>query len=222
MLKKYWYILVILGMCVGFGIYHSIQSNKIRELKAKNNILSAVNDTLKVYKNKLGTLSSEKEAINVDYKALKGSYAILNSGYKELFDKIVLLENKNKLISATNIKQAATIDSLLNSKPIEVAPNYFQFKDSTEYLQYSMFFNTSIPKTPTLLIEKINVPNNLYVSHRFEKDKVIVSVNNSNDKYYKVNDINSYIIPIEQKKKSDWLTSGLVGFAGGILIMLLK
>lgn len=209
-------------MCVGFGIYHSLQSNKIKELKAKNNILSAVNDTLKVYKNKLGTLSSEKEAINVDYRDLKHSYNLLDKGYKELFDKMNVLENKNKLISATNIKQAVVIDSLLNLKPIEVAPDYFQFKDSTKYLQYSMFFNTSIPKTPTLLIEKINVPNNLYVSHRFEKDKVVVSVNNSNDKYYKVNDINSYIIPIEQKKKSDWLTSGLVGFAGGILIMLLK
>ena len=58
---------------------------------------------------------------------------------------------------------------------------------------------------------------------KFEKDKIIVSVSNSNDLYYRVNDINSYIIPIEaKKKKSNWLMSGLIGFGGGILIMLLK
>lgn len=73
-----------------------------------------------------------------------------------------------------------------------------------------------------MLIKNISIPNTLYVSHTFQEDKIIVSVNNSNDKYYKVNDINSYIIPIEQRRKSDWLTSGLVGFAGRILIMLLK
>lgn len=223
MIKKYWYIFVILIMGIGFGIYHYIQSNKISTLQAQNSVLSAVNDTLRVYKNKLGSFTYEKQAINVKYTDLKKMYDLLDRGNKELFDKMTTLERKNKLITATNIKQLVTIDSLLNVKPIEVSSNLFQFKDSTKYLQYNMFFNTSVPKSPTLLIDKISIPNNLYVSHKFEKDKIIVSVTNSNDKYYKINDINSYIIPIEAKKnKSNWLKYGLIGFGGGILIMLLK
>lgn len=223
MIRKYWYIFVMLVMGLGFGIYHYIQSNKISKLQAQNSVLIAVNDTLRVYKNKLGSLTYEKQAINVKYTDLKKMYDLLDRGNKELFDKMTILEKKNKLITATNIKQSATIDSLLNLKPVEVSPNLFQFKDSTKYLQYSMFFNTSIPKSPTLLIDKINIPNSIYVSHKFEKDKIIVSVSNSNDLYYRVNDINSYIIPIEAKKnKSHWLKYGLIGFGGGILIMLLK
>ena len=210
-------------MGLGFGIYHYIQSNKISKLQAQNSVLIAVNDTLRVYKNKLGSLTYEKQAINVKYTDLKKMYDLLDKGNKELFDKMTTLERKNKLITATNIKQSVTIDSLLNVKPIEVSSNLFQFKDSTKYLQYSMFFNTSTPKSPTLLIDRINIPNSIYVSHKFEKDKIIVSVSNSNDKYYRINDINSYIIPIEaKKKKSNWLMSGLIGFGGGILIMLLK
>ena len=223
MIRKYWYIFVILIMGIGFGIYHYVQSNKISKLQSQNSVLSTVNDTLKVYKNKLGSLTYERQVINVKYTDLKKMYDLLDKGNKELFDKMTTLERKNKLITATNIKQSVTIDSLLNVKPIEVSSNLFQFKDSTKYLQYSMFFNTSIPKSPTLLIDRINIPNSIYVSHKFEKDKIIVSVSNSNDKYYRINDINSYIIPIEQKKdKSNWLKYGLIGFGGGILIMLLK
>ena len=223
MIRKYWYILVILILGISFGVYYYIKTNEVTKLKAQNNVLLAVNDTLRIYKNKLGSLIYEKQAINVKYTDLKKMYDLLDRGNKELFDKMTTLERKNKLITATNIKQAATIDSLLDLKPIEVSPNLFQFKDSTKYLQYSMFFNTSITKSPTLLIDRINIPNSIYVSHKFEKDKIIVSVSNSNDLYYRVNDINSYIIPIEAKKKrSNWLVSGLVGFGGGILIMLLK
>lgn len=221
-MKKYWYIWVIIILIIGFGSYEYIQSKKISKLVAENSVLSAVNDTLKVYKNKLGTLTYQKQAINVKFTDLKRMYDLLDKNNKELFNKMSLLEKTNKLITATNIKQEAVIDSLLNVKPIEVSPNLFQFSDSTKYLQYKMFVNTVQPKNPTLLIDKLSIPNSLYVSHKFEKDKIIVSVSNSNDKYYRVNDINSYIIPIEKKKKDNWLTYGLIGFGGGILIMLLK
>ena len=218
-MKKYWYIFVIIGLILGFGVYHYIKSNQISKLRAENNVLSAVNDTLRVYKNKLGTLTYEKQVISVKFTDLKRMYDLLDKNNKELFNKMSSLEKTNRIISATNIKQEAVIDSLLNVKPIEISPNLFQFSDSTKYLQYKMFFNTSVLKSPTLLIDKLSIPNSLYVSHKFEKDKIIVSVSNSNDKYYRVNDINSYIIPIE---KNDWLMSGLIGFGGGVLIMLLK
>ena len=221
-MKKYWYIFVIIGLILGFGVYHYIKSNQISKLRAENNVLSAVNDTLRVYKNKLGTLTYEKQVISVKFTDLKRMYDLLDKNNKELFNKMSSLEKTNRIISATNIKQEAVIDSLLNVKPIEISPNLFQFSDSTKYLQYKMFFNTSVLKSPTLLIDKLSIPNSLYVSHKFEKDKIIVSVSNSNDKYYRVNDINSYIIPIEKKKKNDWLMSGLIGFGGGVLIMLLK
>ena len=73
-------------MGLGFGIYHYIQSNKISKLQAQNSVLIAVNDTLRVYKNKLGSLTYEKQAINVKYTDLKKKL-ILKDEYFELEKK---------------------------------------------------------------------------------------------------------------------------------------
>lgn len=104
MIKKYWYIGIILIISIWFGIDHYTQIKKVEKLSAENNILSVLNDTIKVYKNRLGTLSYEKEAFNTDLKALKKSYTILDKNSKELLNTISSLEREKKIITATNIK----------------------------------------------------------------------------------------------------------------------
>ena len=220
MIKKYWSILVILILCIGFGVYYYTTNNKLIDLKAKANILSVLNDSIKVYKNKIGTLSYEREAFNVELKTLKKNYNILDKKSKELVNTISSLEKEKNLISATIIDQEAKIDSLINNNPTKISDKIYQFKDSTKYLSYNMFLNIS--QSPSLLIKSLSIPNNLYISHKFYEDKILVTVTNSNEKYYKVNDINSYIIPINKQKKNNSLLYGIGGFIGGVLVMSLK
>lgn len=215
-IKKYWGYLILIVIVIFLGISGQLKTNKINDLKVENNILSVLQDSLHIYKNKLNQLTYEKQAFNVTLKKLQNSYERLDGNNKELVNTINKLEKKNKIITATIIRQEAIIDSLLNTTPIvDKEKGTLLFKDSTKYLQYNFLINT---KQESLLIQRLRIPNNLYISHKFTKEGINVSVTNSNDKYYKVNDINSYVIPLDKKKNNfkKNFTIGAISFVGGV------
>lgn len=117
-LKNYWLYIGLIGVIIFLIINTKISINKINDLKAQNNILSVLQDSLHIYKNKLNQLTYEKQAFNVTLKKLQDSYGRLDTNNKELVNTINKLEKRNKLITATIIRQEVVIDSLLNTTPI--------------------------------------------------------------------------------------------------------
>lgn len=222
-LSKYWAYIILLIIIIILIISGWSKNNKISKLETENNIISVLNDSIKTYKNKLGEYTHEKQAFNVKYSSLEKAYNKLDANSKQLVDKINTLEKKNKLIEATNIHQEVVIDSLTNNKPIvDKVKGTLNFVYDTPTLQYDFLVNT---KLESLLIQKLKIPNELYISHKFSKDnKILVSVSNSND-YFKVNDIDSYIIPLDKNKfklKPYLVVGGIgigVGIAGAIFLI---
>lgn len=215
LIKKYWAYVILLVIITILIISGWIDKNKIKKLQTENNISNVLLDSMDVYKNKLGTLTAEKQAFNVKLKDLEKAYDRLDKNSKELINKIDVLEKKNKLIEATNIHQSVVIDSLYNNKPIvDKVKGTLTFSDNTKYLQYNFLVNT---KQESLLIQNLYLPNELYISHSFTKEGISVKVTNSNDKYFKTNDINSYIIPLDKAKfkLKPYLIVGGVGITIG-------
>lgn len=217
LLKKYWGYIILLIIITILVISGWIDKGKIKKLQTENNISNVLLDSMDIYKNKLGTLTAEKQAFNVKLSDIQKSYDRLDEHNKELVNKINTLEKKNKLITATNIHQEAVIDSLYNDKPIvDKVKGTLEFKDDTKYLQYNFLVNT---KQESLLIQKLRMPNELFISHSFTKEGVSVKVTNSNDEYFKTNDINSYVIPLDKNKfkLKPYLVVGGIGVGIGAI-----
>ena len=216
--------LILLVIIISLVISNQVKISKISKLESENNISRVLLDSLTVYKNKLGTITKEKQVYNVKYSQLQKAYNRLDENSKQLVNKINILEKKNKLIEATNIHQEAVIKDLLNTKPIvDDVKGTLTFIDSTKFLQYNFLVN---PKEQSLLIQNLKLPNELYISHSFTKEGISVKVTNSNDAYFKTNDINSYIIPLNKQKfkLKPYLVVGGIGITAGIVgtIFLLK
>jgi hypothetical protein len=204
-----------------------IKNRKINELTSQNNIQAVLLDTMVERTNKLGTVTAEKEAFHVELSSLQKKYNTLNAGSKELLDKINILEKKKALIQATNIHQQAIIDSLINNKPIIDIPkgtvtyrDSLYNKDKSIKLRYDFLIRMLDYQ---LTIRKLEMPNTLYISHKYSSDKtrVLVNVVNSNE-YFKTLDIDSYIIPLEPNKShfKTYLILGGVGIGVGIITAL--
>lgn len=226
LIKKYKvYVLVGVLICAVMGIAVSlkINSNYIKKLEVNNHISNVLLDSLKIYKDKLGNVIAEKEAFSVKFSTLEKQYDRMDKNNKELIDKISSLEKKRKVIEATNVHQSVVIDSLINNKPIiDKIKGTLEFPFNTKSLKYNFLVNT---KLETLTINKLEMPNELFITHSFEKDKILVRVQNSNE-YFKVNDINSYIIPLDKQKShfKTYLKVGGIGIGVGIIgtLYLLK
>lgn len=209
--------IILLVIIISLVIDGQIKKVKINKLQTENNIISVLQDSTITYKNKLGTITSEKQAFNVKLRDLEKQYDRLDKNSKELVNKIDALEKKNKLITATNIHQEVTIDSLFNNKPIvDKVKGALNFLYNTPNLQYDFLINT---KQESLLIQKLKLPNELYISHSYTKEGISVKVTNSNDEYFKTNDINSYVIPLDKSKFKikPYLVVGGIGIGIGVI-----
>lgn len=224
-MKKYWQYIIIMLVIVIASISVSIKNAKIAKLEAQNNISLTLLDSVRYYKNKLGEVTAQHQAFNVKFSLLKGEYDRLDVNSKLLVKKIQLLEKEKLLISATNIHQTATIDSLVNNKPIvNNTLKTLQFRDSTKNLRYDILVELLIPR---LTIKHLFIPNELYLSYKYspDRDKILIDVSNGNE-LFKTNDVVGYIIPLEPKRSylSNYLTIGGIGIGVGIImsVLLLK
>ena len=220
---KHWKNVALVILIVFLVVSVKIKNNKINNLISENNIANTLLDTVTTYKNKLNELTYEKQAFNVKFSDLKNSYDKLDQSNKDFIDRIRILENENKkLIAATSISQIVEVDPIIDTTAIiDTVNNTLQFKDvvlnvdKDTLLKYDFLINTLSPK---LTIQELSMPNILYISHKFNSDNtgVLVDVTNSND-YFKVNDINSYVIPIDKKSHiKTYIKVGGISFAIGI------
>ncbi len=220
-------ILIVLGIIILLGIIIYFQYNTI--IKLKNNVQETENlyialfDSINYYKNKNNELVAEKLTIQTTYNILKNNYDNLNNTQKELLDRILELDKKNKIITAALIKSEIKIDSLLiimgaNNIAINIDTinnkinfNNLQTNDSTFIFDIDVNNIYSMKnKKPELLFKSIIIPNKQFIEFHWNNDKkkgypVSFSVINTN-KYFKVYDIESYAIP--QLDKSDLSPNG--------------
>lgn len=212
---KYW--LIIIGVILSYAIISNIvYKNKIHKLSNDVNVYEVERDTLRVYKNKYNDLITEKQSFNITLSDLEKEKNKLSANNLDLLNTIKRINKEKNLLSSTTVHQSAVIDSLTNITPIrDTIKNTLEFKDDTEYLKYDLLIGI---KTESLLIKHLEIPNKLNISHEFnnDKSKVFVKVVNSNDKYFKTNDINSYIIPIPKKKDNFKKQIKIFGIGVGI------
>lgn len=222
-IKNNWFlILTIIVLVIYSIIYHKISENKISHLSKQNNIYSVQADSLKIYKNKLDEVTYEKQSLILTNKDIKNNYDLLDKNNKELVNKIKVLEKEEKVVSATNIDQTSKLDSIVDNHPanIDTVNSLINFVKDEKFLKYNITVNT---KTPSLLIQSLEQPNKLFLTYAFNDKGVSVKVTNSNPAY-SVNNISSYIIPIEKPHKFKtavrWGTIGIgVGIVGTLFLL---
>lgn len=222
-IKKHWKYVALILLIIYLIISIKIKDSKIQTLSTQNNIANTLLDTVKTYKNKLNELTYEKQAFNVEFSSLKKEYDKLDQNNKDFVDRIRTLENENKkLIAATSVSQVVQVDTIIDTVAIvDTTNNTLQFKNSIRdsltqdtIINYDFLVGIFPPK---LTIQELSMPNKLYISHKFNSDNtgVVVNVNNSNP-YFKVNDINSYVIPIDKKSHlKTYIKVGGISFAVG-------
>lgn len=221
-IKEYWKYITIIFLVIFLIISNNIKNEKISVLSQQNNILSVQEDSLKIYKNKLNETTYEKQSLTLTIKDLKNNSDILNNDNKKLLNKILALEKEKKVIAAVNISQIAHLDSILDDNPvvIDTTGHLIRFVKDEQFLKYNILVNY---KSPFLLIQSLEQPNELFLSYSFNESGINVKVTNSNPNFG-VNNINSYIIPIKKQNKFKtafkWGTIGIgVGVVGTLLLI---
>lgn len=239
-----WAILGILILLFIGIVLWNVQKNRINELKIEKRdeikLRNALVDSLNTYKNKEDDWVYEKLSLQVSIKRLEDINGNLNTNQQKLLKRINEVEKDNMVISAALINAEFIIDSLmLGGVVIDSTNKTIEFSDTLNpNLRYSFkIFNVvpfSLDTEPEFLIKKLSLPNDQFIDFKWEDNKkegypVSFSVTNSNE-YYKVYDINSYIIPSIRKddidpttwqKITQWFeTKGkIVGYvAGGVII----
>jgi hypothetical protein len=221
-IKEYWKYITIIFLVIFLIISNNIKNEKISVLSQQNNILSVQEDSLKIYKNKLNETTYEKQSLTLTIKDLKNNSDILNNDNKKLLNKILALEKEKKVIAAVNISQIAHLDSILDDNPvvIDTTGHLIRFVKDEQFLKYNILVNY---KSPFLLIQSLEQPNELFLSYSFNESGINVKVTNSNPNFG-INNINSYIIPIKKQNKFKtafkWGTIGIgVGVVGTLLLI---
>ena len=236
-------VLVLILLLVGGGIF-KIQNNRIKEWKNRHQtevkLRNALIDSVSYYQNELGETVAEKLTLQTTVKNLEEINDDLTASQQELLRRIKAADEENKVIAAALIEAEAKIDSLLGDGWVVVNPedSTINFSDTTEFLLYDITIGNAFASSPltdpTILFNHLSMPNKLFVDFQWKDNKkegypITLSVSNSSP-YYKINDINSYIIPEIQKEVLDptgwqkvgrWFSKNgkIIGFvAGGIAI----
>jgi len=203
-------VTLILG---GTGIVIYKIGNNLKGLKnevsdkVKTN--NALNDSIRFFTNKYNEIVAEKLTLQGTVKDVTNKNNNLNSNQIDLMNQVKEINKKNIAIAAANIKLIVKIDSLKSSIGVyNSTTNEITYKDSTKEISYNIVANNVITikdKSSNLKINNLYLPNTQKIDFQWSKDNklghpVSFSVINTN-KYFMVNDIDSYIIPEINKDK---------------------
>lgn len=234
-------VLVLLLIILGGGMF-KIRQNKINEWKNKHQIeiklRNALIDTVSYYKNAHGEEVAEKLTLQGDVKDLEKMNNDLTDSQKELLRRVKEANKKNTVIAAALVEANLIIDSLITNGNVVInsKDTTITFTDTTKYMEYKFVVGKAIPVDskiePTLLFSYLKFSNKQTVKFEWENNKkegypVKFIMSNSNP-YYKVNEINSYIIPkadkaelnpTSWKKVSQWFDENgkILGFIGSVV-----
>lgn len=231
-------ILVLLAM-----VY--IQHERIEHWKDKYkdevNVNDALNDTITYYQNKHKEWVAEKLTIQTSIKKLEELNGKLTDFQKELLVRIKEIEKKNSIIAAALIQTNVKIDSLMDKDAggqvdIDTTKKMINFNNLASIdssFRYDINVNNVLPAfseiKPSLLFKSIELPNKQFISFYWKDNKkkgypVTFSVSNSNQ-YFKVVNLDSYIIPNVDKKYLDpngWQKIGNFLFKNGKTILTIS
>jgi len=197
-------IIVALLLLLGFGTYYHFTtlSEKDKKITEEKNLHNALTDSVHRYKDKQNELVNEKLTIQTTLKELSDKNLTLTKNQSELVNRIKEISDKNDLISAALINLDIKLDGMTNSNAIVENDSTIEFK--SEKKDTSLVYNIQIHgvkhvsgiKTK-LEFQEFQLPNKQFIKFNWTKDKtnpISFSVTNTNQ-YFKVANIDSYVIP---------------------------
>lgn len=230
-----------------------LQRNTIFDLKDEHQneikLNNALNDSVSFYKNVYGEVVAEKLTIQETVKNLEKINNKLTESERELIARVKEANKENTVIAAALV-EANLIIKLLQAKGnvvINSKDTTITFSDTTKHMEYEIVIGKVIPMPfnvkPTLLFRHMKFQNKQMVKFIWENDKkegypVKFTMSNSNP-YYKINKINSYIIPniikedidptgwqkfekwfVKNGKTVIYISAGAAGGAAGTYILM--
>lgn len=177
------------------------------EIKLKNALI----DSMNTYVNAYDEVVNEKLTLQTSVKNLKEIKENLTNSQKNLLNRILLVEEEKKIITAALIKANIVIDSLRHDGEtiIDYDNKKITFTDKKDDLEYDIVVENVIQAndemSTNLIFNKLFMPNETFVEFHWKDERktnhpISFSVTNTN-KYLKVYNIESYAIPELKKEK---------------------
>lgn len=203
MKKSIPYIIIAIMALLWFQQYNNIQKQTLSNTEA-------LNDTIKYYKNTLGTVTASKKTLQVINK--RQALELLNNDneIKKLTLEFSKVNNIVKIESVTNIPEI----KIPFQKPISNINFEKKGKIKEKHYSFNYYFNKS-----EFILDSLNILNKTTVITGFKrkwflgKQTLITDVTNSNP-YITVTDIKATEVIIPEpwyKKWYVWLATGFIG-----------
>lgn len=220
-------VLAIILLIAGVG-YFKLTSNYESKLVARDKLNNALNAKMVVVVDDNGKLRHDKLTLQATQKELLDRNDRLSNNQKELVSYVKEVSKRSDIIAAGLVDMKVQIAKLSIKKPTAETDSSVVFTQESDSINFVAKVNNVkalAGKTPTLDIIDLKIPNKLLLDFQWGKKKdgsaVSFSVTNSNP-LFKVNDIDSYIIPeivIDKVKPNFWQKTKL--FIGGKLVPVL-
>ena len=189
------------------------------------NLNKALADTLHHFQTKEGDWGVEKRTIQAELSTLKDKNLVLTDNQKKLVKQIEDQNKTSQTIAAALIQLTAKVEGLSNEKPSVVTDSTVQFVAVSPDFEYDLTVFNVKPidlKIPKLTLNRIAFPNTQTINFHWKDDRkegypVSFNVINTNP-YFKVHDIQSYVIPElkrEKVKPTFWQKVGQFGKSRG-------
>lgn len=200
-------VIIFLFFGGGFGLISHKLNKTQNSLLEQKNLTEALRDSIKTTLNKYGEVVSEKRTLQASLKTLNEQNLKLNQSQKELIDRVKEIQKDNQVISAALIETEAKLDSALfanSDVDINERDSSITFNEENDTISFNLTVLNTIPalssKKPSLLFNKLSIPNKQFIEFHWENDKkyeqkpVSFSISNSNP-IFKTHNIESYTIP---------------------------
>jgi len=216
-------IIVVLLLVLGIGgyIYNTKTTNLSEELEGEVKLNEALKDSVEFFETKSGNLVAEKRTLQGDVDDLLEKNTGLNENQRDLLQTIKKLnkewKNDREIFAAARIEYESLIDSLnsfiAGATDVDTLKNMVSFveTDTGSHFIYDLDILGVRPNpidiNPEIRFNRIDFPNTQTISFNWDRNErkdypVSFTVQNTN-KFYKVNNIESYTIPELQKDVVD-------------------
>jgi hypothetical protein len=199
--------LIIIGLIAMilmiFGFYNNKTNQKNEQLKQKDKLIIALNDTVKTYYDSNNRLVSEKTTIQSDIKYLENENLILKDNQRLLINEVKKINKDNHVIAAALIDMGIKLGSLeANVGKFSEKDSSLLFTHKSDSLSYKFRITNVSPKfgkKPLLFIDSLNLFNKQLIEFHWKDERkegypISFTVRNSNP-LFKTYDIESYAIP---------------------------
>jgi len=185
-------VLIILFAALAVFLYFNYRSVK-HDL---DNVVIERNDSLKVYRNKVGELYAERETYITDNKHLKESNSELYAELKKLKDNPIII---TKVETVTEIKEIYIKDSTQVIGPDQYKSN-FSYADKWCNISGYSILDTKLLTNETFF-NAISFPNIITLDLIESKKKGEISfVAKSDNPYCQINNLNGVVLSPESSK----------------------